>query len=78
MTSASGCLDVDGGGGGDGGGGDGVGKWLSVIGLGEVWVSGGLSRRGGESNWENIWLIFWAMSSLVSSLSVGVVDDGPA
>ena len=32
-----------GGGGGDGGGGEGVGEWLGVIGLGEVWVRGGLS-----------------------------------
>ena len=29
--------------GGGGGGGDGVGEWLGVMGLGEVWLSGRLS-----------------------------------
>ena len=42
---------------GGGGGGDGVGEWSGVSGLGEVWVSGGLSGQGGESKSENIWLI---------------------
>ena len=60
MTTTSGCVDVvscggpffesgGGGGGGDGsGGGDGVGEWSGVIGLGEVWLSGGLSGQGCE------------------------------
>ena len=57
MTAASSWLDaggaevdvigVDGCGGScsesGGGGGDGVGEWSGVIGLGEVWVNGGLS-----------------------------------
>ena len=45
-----GLLSKSGGGdgGGDGGGGDGVGEWSGVIGLGEVWLSGGLSGRGCE------------------------------
>ena len=77
MTAASGCLDAGcaagygevcsesggGGGGGDGDGGDGVGEWSGVIGLGEVWVSGGLSGRGGESKSKNIWLICRSMFS---------------
>ena len=57
MTTTSSCLDAAGcggpfsesGGGGSGGdGGDGVGKWSGVIGLGEVWLSGGLLGRGCE------------------------------
>ena len=52
-----------GGGGGEGCGGEGVGEWSGVIGLGEVWVSGGLSDRGGVSKSENIWLICRSMSS---------------
>ena len=49
MTTTSSCLDAIGCGGtfsesgGGGGGGDGVGEWSGVIGLGEVWLSGGLS-----------------------------------
>ena len=60
MTTTSGCVDVVSCGGpvtessGGGGGGDGVGEWSGVIGLGEVWVSGGLSGQGGESKAENI------------------------
>ena len=79
MTTTSSCLDVAGCGGpfsesrGGGGGGDGVGEWSGVIGLGEVWVSGGLLGWGGESKSENIWLIFRAMSSSFSSPPVGVV-----
>ena len=51
MTTTSGCVDVVSCGGrvsksGSGGGGDGVGKWSGVIGLGEVWLSGGSSGRG--------------------------------
>ena len=82
-TGADGCgvacsqLGVDGGG-GDSGGGDGVGEWSGVIGLGEVWVSGGLSGWGGESKSENIWLIFRAMSSSFSSHPVEVVAGGSA
>ena len=58
-ASADGCGGAcskfgGGGGGGDGGGGDGVGEWSRVIGLGEVWVSGGLSGQGGDSKSENI------------------------
>ena len=56
---------------GGGGGGDGVGEWSVVIGLGEVWVSGGFSGWGGESKSEKIWLIWWFMSSSVSSPPVG-------
>ena len=92
MTTTSGCLDAascggpcfesgggaGGGGGGDGGGGDGVDEWSGVIGLGEVWVSGGLSRQGGESKSENIWLIFWAMSSSFSCPPVEAVAGGSA
>ena len=60
MAVTSGCVDAvscggpttesgGGGCGGDGGGGgDGVGEWSGVIGLGEVWLSGGLSGRGCE------------------------------
>ena len=77
MTATSGWLDAggvevdvvgaDGCGGacsesGDGGV-DGVGEWSGVIGLGEVQVSSGLSGWGGESNSENIWLIWRFMSS---------------
>ena len=47
-----------GGGGGDGGGGDGVSEWSRVIGLGEVWMNGGLLGWGGESKSDNIWLIW--------------------
>ena len=65
MTTTSGCLDATGcggtcsksgggGGGGDGGGGGGVDEWSGVIGLGEVWVSGGLLGWGGESKSEKI------------------------
>ena len=48
MTTTSGCLDAAGCGwsfseSGGGGGGDGVGEWSGVIGLGEVWLNGGLS-----------------------------------
>ena len=54
MTTTSGCVDVVSCGGpvsesgGGGGGGDGVGEWSRVIGLGEVWLSGGLLSRGCE------------------------------
>ena len=59
MNTTSGCLDAagcggpfselgGGGGGGEDGGGDGVGEWSGVIGLGEVWLSGGSSSRGCE------------------------------
>ena len=90
MTTTSGCLDAvgcdgtfsesgGGGGGGDGGcGGDGVGEWLGAIGLGEVWVSGVLSGRGGESTSENIWLICQAMSSSFSCPLVRAVASGSA
>ena len=65
MTATSTFLDAPGcggpcsesggdGGGGYGGGGDGVDEWSGVIVLGEVWVSGRLSRWGGESKSENI------------------------
>ena len=48
MTTTSSCLDAAGCGGpfsesGGDGGGDGVGECSRVIGLGEVWVSGGFS-----------------------------------
>ena len=48
MTTTSSCLDAAGCGGnfselGVGGGGDGIGEWSGVIGLGEVWLNGGLS-----------------------------------
>ena len=82
MTTTSDCLDATGCGGpcsksgGGGGGGDGVGEWSGVIGLGEVWVSGGLSGQGGESKSNNIWLICWAMSSSFSSPAVGAVVGG--
>ena len=77
-VGADGCGGVfsesgGGGGGGDGGGGDGVGEWLGVIGLGEVWLSNALSGRRGESKSENIWLICRAMSSTFSSPPVGAV-----
>ena len=81
MTTTFGCLDAascggpcsesGGGGGGGDGGGDGVGEWSGVIGLGEVWVSGGFSGWGGESNSEKIWLICRFMSSSFSSPPVG-------
>ena len=68
------CSDSGGGGGGgDGGGGDGVGEWSRVIGLVEVRPIGGLSRWGGESKSENIWLICQFMSSTFSSPPVGTV-----
>ena len=40
-----------------------------MIGFVEVWSSGGLSIRGGESKSENSWLIFRFMSSIFSSSS---------
>ena len=40
-----------------GGGGDGVGEWLGVIGLVEMWSSGGLLVWGGNSKSEKSWLI---------------------
>ena len=73
MEATSGCVDVliygglvsDSGVGGDGGdgggGGDGFGEWSRVTGLGEVWLSGGLS------GW---WFEF---TSKFISTSVGVV-----
>ena len=83
MTATSGCLGVagcggpfsesGGGGGGGDGGGDGVGEWLGVTGLREVWVSGGLSRKGGDSKSKNIWLICRAMSSSFYSPPFGAV-----
>ena len=83
MTTTSSCLDPvgcggpfsesgGGGSGGDGGGGDGVGERSGVIGLGKVWVSGGLLGRGGNSTSQNSWLICWVMSSSFSP-SVGAV-----
>ena len=75
-VGADGCggaCSESGGGGGGGGGGDGVGEWLGVIGLGEVWVSGGLLGQGGGSKLENIWLIYWAMSFSFSSPPVRAV-----
>ena len=51
MTTTSSCVNVVGCGGPvseSGGGGGGVGEWSGVIGLGEVWLSGGFSGRGCE------------------------------
>ena len=73
VVGADGCGGACSESGGGGGGGEGVGEWSGVIGLEEVWVSGGLSGWGGESKSENIWLIWRFMSSSFSSPPVGAV-----